>query len=182
MPEKINLKTYWLLVKAASEIKIPMEHLKINKKGEIVLKDQPWIYLGDPRHPLREDQKKYIKGHLIPSIKNNIGFVVNQNTPFVDKKSRAFSVQNNMRTAFFEMMELKLFYPHIEIYMPEGINGIKPGEFWSYDKPLSSGLNFSVQKYVPPLQKDLADQVGLTFKLQHPEGKSHTHTVLVKCR
>ena len=166
-----------LLHQAAEELSIPLGFLKLTKEG-IVLVEYPMIKLGDPAKVLVIRDKNNI-GHLVSDLKADIHFVINPATPFKDKGKRLFSIKHNMVSAFLNMVELKNYYPQLEIFMPEGIVDIKPGLFYPQTMELNDHSRFLGKKYIPPFANELGDQFGITYQIKPPHGKNtYAHTII----
>ncbi len=181
MEEKKYCADILLLNQATEELGIPVEFLKLTKEG-IVLVHYPMIMLGDSLKELTPKDTTNIE-HLISNLKGDICFIINPATPFKEKRNKLFSVRNNMASAFLNMVELKQYFPQLEVYMPEGIADIKPGIFCSYSKELGNGLSFIGKKYSPPALNDLADQIGINFMIKPLHSKNvYTHTIIQNVR
>lgn len=149
-----------------------------DRKG-VLLINYPMIFPGNPQENLSEKEKAKTTDLLL-SLKRSLHFVVNEETPFKDKKD-SFSVNNNMLSAFLDMVELGGYFPQLEVDMPEGIVGIKPGIFIPYTKDLGNGLTYLGKKYIVPKVEDLNGEVKISFSVKPPHsGKIYLHEISYK--
>lgn len=179
--ETRSIEQLLLIGKASEELGIPSNCLKIAGNG-IVLVRYPMIMLGNPLRELKKKEDEEVR-HMIVDLKEDTHHIVSPATPYSDKKYRALNLQSNMISAFLNMLNLKSLFPQAEFLMPEGIEGLKPGNFWSHSASLEMGLTFQVKKYLPPTQSSLENQFGITFQLKSPQSKNtHTITSLLQLR